>query len=611
MKSKNQLGFILMFTFLSCFSQEKPNILWIITDDHRADALEIYNKITTGKNESELGYVSSPNINKLAEEGALFVNAYCNSPACGPSRGSMLSGRYPFKNGHYSFDPTHQEPDFVRPSFPQTLQKEGYVTTSFGKDGCYIFKWGPGQGFKNAGHYNYKVSFKHDLQKNDIGDLWNQPVYKKGTWESLGTEERVKLPDGTIQNYFINRKGGKLNKDDLAKKKEIEDKYEILRAYTRTQKDLIIGGENPQPKGKTIDGKIVEEFKLYLDNQNKEFKNTWGLTRKGANNKLPLMVNLGFHLPHTPVLPPKSFRDKFKKKSYKIPEFDLSEIDQLPDQMVNLFKKLNMSNMSKKDKIQAIQDYYAFCAYADYLIGDAVKAFKNYCTKNNQEYLILLTVGDHGWHLGEQGIEAKFGPWNKSTKGAMIAVSSDKNKIPNAVVQNQLVEYVDIAPTILSASGMNVKEKKFEYLDGFNLLNLIGTKKENRDYILGEMNLVVGPRAYLRSNEFAFSMRTRPQVRKLAPNENIKWALNCPIEKADLALYDLRKDPKERNNVANDRKYKKLTAWFRNKLGNIVLGDGRIECDWSQANSYNISSFAKGAHDRKLNIPDRIVPTLK
>jgi len=78
-----------------------------------------------------------------------------------------------------------------------------------------------------------------------------------------------------------------------------------------------------------------------------------------------------------------------------------------------------------------------------------------------------------------------------------------------------------------------------------------------------------------------------------------------------MALYDLRLDPGERNNVAYEEKYVKLADWFRNKLGNIVLGDGRVEVDWSKQNDYKVSDFAKGAHNKKLNIPIEIIPKIK
>jgi len=588
----------------------QPNILWIITDDHRPDALACYNEAVYDKKESPLGFVSSPNIDRLADEGVLFTNAYCNAPVCGPSRGSMISGRYPFRTGHFAFDLTHQNPDFVRPSFPQVLQKTGYQTAQFGKTGEYIYKWGPGQGFHNAEHYEYIVHFKHSLQKNNVGDLWGHNPYEiindKVVYQ--GTQENVKRPDGRIEKYYVHKRSGEISTEDIKKKKEIEKEFEILRSYTRSNPNLIIGGENPMPANQTIDAKIVDEFQLYLNNQDAEFTTSWGKKEKGANSTKPQLINLAFHLPHTPVLPPKKYRDVFKKIKYTVPNFDKEEYEKLPPQLKKMHDDMNMTNMTDKEIQQAIQDYYAFCAHGDELIGEAIRTFKEYCKKNNQEYVIVFTVGDHGWHLGEQGIEAKFSPWQQSTNGAIIIASSDKTKVPQGKVKNQLIEYVDIAPTILSASGIDVSNEKYEYLDGMSLSNLFFTEKEQKAYILGETKVVVGPRAYLRSNDFAFSMRSRP-VNEPVLNKNVRWGLEYSLEDAELALYDLRTDPLERNNVAYDPAYKELAIWFRNKLGNIVLGDGRVECDWSKANTYSLSNFAEGSDDKVLNIPQKIIPS--
>ena len=111
----------------------QPHILWIITDDQRPDSLEVYNRATTGRSESPLGYVSSPNIDQLAKEGVLFTRAYCNSPACGPSRASMHTGRYPFRNGKYGWEQTNQTADFVRPAVAQSMHAVGYQTAIIGK----------------------------------------------------------------------------------------------------------------------------------------------------------------------------------------------------------------------------------------------------------------------------------------------------------------------------------------------------------------------------------------------------------------------------------------------------------------------------------------------
>ena len=77
-----------------------PNILWICTDQQRFDTI------------GALGnpYVSTPNLDRLAAEGAAFTHAYCQSPICTPSRASFLTGLYPSTvhingNGLESFPP--------------------------------------------------------------------------------------------------------------------------------------------------------------------------------------------------------------------------------------------------------------------------------------------------------------------------------------------------------------------------------------------------------------------------------------------------------------------------------------------------------------------------
>lgn len=94
-------------------------------------------------------------------------------------------------------------------------------------------------------------------------------------------------------------------------------------------------------------------------------------------------------------------------------------------------------------------------------------------------------------------------------------------------------------------------------------------------------------------------------------NFDVKWPLKCTPEKAEMGLYDLRVDPLERNNVAYDKEYMKLAEWFRNKLGNIVLGDDRLDVVWTEKNMYNLSSFAKGCDDKIIQIPENIIPKVK
>jgi len=145
-----------------------------------------------------------------------------------------------------------------------------------------------------------------------------------------------------------------------------------------------------------------------------------------------------------------------------------------------------------------------------------------------------------------------------------------------------------LAPTFYDLAGVNLDDPAIDHL--------------------GELNYVIGPRAYIRSKEFAFSMRTRPTNGKPgagpAPGAEIRWALDCPRDKAEMAFYDLRSDPKERWNVVNDTQYQKLADWFHQKLGAIVLGDRRMEVNWKKENDYAITDFAVRVDDKNwISLP--------
>lgn len=120
---------------------KQPNILWIVTDDQRPDSLACYNEAVRGTKLSPLGFVMSPNVDRLARQGTLFSQAYCNAPACAPSRASMHTGQYPFRNGVYGFEQNHQAAAPCHKTIPQVMRSAGYATAQFGKHGYYIFDW--------------------------------------------------------------------------------------------------------------------------------------------------------------------------------------------------------------------------------------------------------------------------------------------------------------------------------------------------------------------------------------------------------------------------------------------------------------------------------------
>lgn len=98
----------------------RPNILWVMSDDHAAHSVSAYGSRIN----------QTPNIDRLATEGMLFENYFCTNSICGPVRACILTGKYSHINGFVrngnSFDGSQQ-------TFPKLLQQAGYQTAIIGK----------------------------------------------------------------------------------------------------------------------------------------------------------------------------------------------------------------------------------------------------------------------------------------------------------------------------------------------------------------------------------------------------------------------------------------------------------------------------------------------
>ncbi len=122
-------GFLLALASLAALSASaaarRPNVLFILTDDQRWDALGLAgNKV-----------LKTPNMDRLGKEGVYFRNAFCTTSLCSPSRASILSGLYAHRHGVVN---NFTEYPAGLKSFPLVLQGEGYDT-------AYIGKWHMGE----------------------------------------------------------------------------------------------------------------------------------------------------------------------------------------------------------------------------------------------------------------------------------------------------------------------------------------------------------------------------------------------------------------------------------------------------------------------------------
>jgi arylsulfatase A-like enzyme len=116
---------ICLFSSLSgrvnAVAAERPNILFIISDDHAYQAISAYDGTRN----------RTPNIDRIAREGMRFDRCYVTNSLCGPSRACILTGKYSHKNGFY--DNTHSTFDGNQVTFPKLLREAGYQTAIVGK----------------------------------------------------------------------------------------------------------------------------------------------------------------------------------------------------------------------------------------------------------------------------------------------------------------------------------------------------------------------------------------------------------------------------------------------------------------------------------------------
>ncbi len=187
---KQPLLFVLILTFqvvIGCGQSEKPNILVIVADDLGYSDL------------SFLPYASedvhTPNIDRIAENGVFFTNAYSTSPICSPSRVGLLTGRYHQRWGNYWYSegglPASEK------TLPQFLKELGYYNIKVGKTHL------------NGGPVEHPLDHGFDEFLGFIDHTWDYLRLSQNDVEKYGKENAKKahigpLLDGREEKSFEN-----------------------------------------------------------------------------------------------------------------------------------------------------------------------------------------------------------------------------------------------------------------------------------------------------------------------------------------------------------------------------------------------------------------------
>lgn len=492
----------------------RPNILWLMTDEHRWDAIRAYGRHP---------WVRSPHLDRLAAEGVLFREAYCQAPLCVGARVSMLTGRYPHHTGVYGFEMSHPQTPFSVPFFTELLHQGGYHVAGFGKE------------------HHYRVASKEDPHQPS-GTWWKLfsafPSHDYSSWWGKGVEEA--------------------NPSALVKGADREQELRVLRRYL-TDKKLILGGTNPVPGDQTLSAHLTDAAIRHLQEE--------------APKEKPLFLRVSWIYPHTPILPPVPYDTMYDPSSIPLPEVSEEEIRGFARQTQEAYRNLRVHGMKESEIRQMRAHYYGLATYIDDQMGRVIRAFKE---RSGDRPWLILFCADHGCKLGEHGMHEKFTFYDESVRVPLIAASSD-GRLPRGVACDDITELVDLAPTFLNAGGMPLPG----YLEGRDLADTARGRVKPRAEAISE-KLTYGRRAMLRTKRWSFEMQVSPEpvkARRLRPEER-RWAAESALEDVDVSLFDRERDPAERRNLGRDPAMSRMCEELRRRLVARIFPEDRVEYEW-------------------------------
>ncbi len=411
---------------LSCWlhgfaqSQQQPNIVVLISDDHAYQAISAYG--------SKL--MQTPSIDRIANEGALFTKAYVTNSICGPARATFLSGKYSHLNGFK--DNENSNFNFNQNIFVKDLQKVGYQTAWIGKmhlgentpQGLDYYSILPGQGdYYNPGfietgnvrkHYTGYVSnvitnlsenwLDHrDKQKPFCLVIGHKATHR--TWmpdlQDLHQFDHVKFPlPATFYDNYATRKAATVQ--DMTIAKTMQMGYDLKMFDNEAEADRQGAIKRMNPEQRTV-------FMNYYDS------------------------------------------------------------------IHQVLKKLNLkgNELTEWKYQQYMREYLSTATSLDRNIGEVL----NYLDKNDlAKNTIVIYLSDQGFYMGEHGWFDKRFMYEESFRTPMVM------RYPGVIKQgtriNDFVMNLDLAPTLLDAAAAAIPPD----LQGQSFLPLLKHQKyQSRD----------------------------------------------------------------------------------------------------------------------------------
>ena len=493
----------------------KPNILFIMSDDHAYQAISAYDD----------KLIQTPNIDRIAKEGMLFNNACVTNSICAPSRAVILTGKHSHINGKID---NKSKFDDSQITFPQLFQKAGYQTAMFGKlhfgnnpKGFDDFLILPGQG--NYINPQFLGKEKDTIIKGYVTDI---------------------ITDLTL-NWFKNKR-------DTSKPFLMMYLHKAPHRpwWPSTDKFAeFYGKEFPEPETLFDDysgmGKAAKSAEMNILNHmqymhdSKVYPSTIEKMGK-VEPQIEYMRENGTIERPTPqrFYNPYGRADAEQKEKYDV------VLNKISEDFKSNWPKMNDEEKMKWKYQRYMQDYLATISSVDDNVGRVMDYLEESGLDKNT---IVVYTSDQGFYLGEHGWFDKRFIYNESFKTPLMI------KWPNVInagtTNKEMVQNLDFAQTFLEAAMIDIPND----MQGESLIPLLkGNSDEwTRDAVY--YHYYEYPSVHMAKRHYGIV------------NKEFKL-VHFYYDIDEWELYDRLNDPNEANNVYNNPDYKDVVEKLTQEL---------------------------------------------
>ncbi len=495
---------ILILNLSSCttekkveITKERPNIVFIMSDDHAYQAISAYNNTL----------IETPNIDRIANEGIKFNNACVSNSICAPSRATILTGKHTHINGKID----NQMPfDTTQVTFPQLFQKAGYQTAMFGKlhfgnnpKGVDEFMILPGQG-------NY---INPDFITNKGDTTITGYVTDIITDHTINWLDKKRDPERPFLMMYLHKAPHRPWWPSPEKFKEFSKKT------FPEPTSLFDNYKNRGTAAKTAEMNLLTDMMYNHDS-------------KVRPETTASMVNL------TPAV--REYENGFYGPYGRANEAQKALYDPILD-TINIFFKENWGGMTTEEKMKwkyqrYMQDYLACISSVDDNVGRVLDYLDDSGLSDNT---IVVYTSDQGFYLGEHGWFDKRFIYDESFKTPLLI--KWPNEINAGTTSEEMVQNLDFAQTFLEAAQIEAPDD----MQGESLMPLMTGNEDQWDRNAVYYHYYEYPAVH--------------QVKRHYGIVTTEYKLaHFYYDIDEWELYDRKKDPQEMNNVYNDPSYQEI-----------------------------------------------------